>query len=96
MTQPNPSYLDGIDVHALERARRRVAQRDMPMPIDTLDIGCTHPGCWATYTAGERHEHADEPEQVTPARIVGMTIFVLLLFGAIAYALPILGQAVAA
>jgi hypothetical protein len=26
-------------------------------PIDTLDRGCTYPGCFATWTAGETHEH---------------------------------------
>lgn len=31
-------------------------------PIDTLDRGCTNPGCFATWTAGETHHcEAERP-----------------------------------
>lgn len=59
-------YEEEISERAMERARRRMAERNRD----------------------------PEPEKVTPVRIGGMVVFLLASFGAVIYALAILGEAI--
>lgn len=43
--------------------------------------------------SAERDPQPEHEEQVTPVKIAGLVIFILALFGSIAYAMPIIGEA---
>ena len=67
--------------------------REQARYASSLDIACRR--CGGTYTVNDYEPHSCPAERVTPLRIAGMVVFVLIGFAAIAYPLAILGQAVA-